>query len=524
MSWISMVTLTAQLPDPSGLRRAASQLRDAADRLSAQAAVTRGVLDAVGPSVWTDNSSGRVRGLLSELVGELSAGYAALSQSADALDSLAGYVSSQQARYEETGRGLEEMLRDPLSDLAHGKLSEAERLISERESIEWAVRAAMGQAGDTIMAAVGLADRYHGGGQSFWSRAEQYLGWGAEELADVGSGIWDGSVQVVKGFYGLAVTAAKLSPTRMLVDPVGYYRDEEHAIKTVETSIRAIISDPKQFGEDLINLQELKKDPAHWLGELIPNVALLFASGGAGLAAKGVEGGEAIDATAEAASAAKATEAAEAGDGAVNDAARRAAAARTLGSPATGGAFAAELKGMSEANRLKYFGQVLDLTKSDLPKITQRTVAGRTVTFGPENDWSFTAERLDHGTIGAQEFNNAGNPVLSQSGKPVYGGGHHFPGFGVEDPSAVPNPKTDFPYPDPKPAFPANWNVLKYVQNTYKLLNDDSLPWRYNHGVTDGSEGYVVEGYVDGFKMKVAVNPEDGGVITSFPVNPAWSP
>ena len=514
MSWISMVTLTAQLPDPSGLRGAASQLRDAAGLLSAQASVTRGVLDAVGPAVWTDLSSDRVRGLLSELAGELSSGYAALSQSADALDSLAGYVSGQQDRYEEAGRELEAMLRDPASDLSHGKLAEAERLVSERETIEWSVRAAMGQASDTIMAAVGLADRYHGGGQSFWSRAEQYVGWTAEELAPFVSGVWDGGVQVVKGIVGIAVTAAKLSPARLLIDPVGYYHDEEHAIKTIVSTVRAIVADPRQFGEDLLNLQELKKNPEHWLGELIPTVALTFAGLGAGAAGKAADLGEDVDAAAAADSAADA-----AGDGIDEGlAARQAQAAPTVGKWAVGGKLAVDLKDMSEADRLTYLRQVLDLTKSDVPTIVTRRVAGQDVTFPPGSNWGFTIERLDHGTLGEPTLNNAGEQVYSARGYPKYSGGHNFPGFGVDDPRIA---RTDFPFANPKPGFPGDWYPVKYVQNTYKLLNDDTLEWQLN---PNGGPGYLVHGTVDGTEMEVIVNPAGRGVITSYPYDPAWAP
>ena len=474
-----MVNLTAQLPDPSGLRGAASQLRDAAGQLSAQASVTHGVLAAVGPAVWTDSSSDRVRGLLSELAGELNSGYAALSQSADALDSLASYVSSHLDEYEEAGRELEEMLRDPASDLSHGKLTEAERLVSERETIEWSVRAAMGQASDTIMAAVGLADRYHGGGQSFWSRAEQYLGWTAEELAPFVSGVWDGGVGVVKGVVGIAVTAAKLNPARLLVDPAGYYRDEEHAVKTIVSTVQAIVADPRQFGEDLLNLQELKKNPEHWLGELIPTVALTFAGLGAGAAGKAADLGEAADAA----------------TGAADTAAEAASAARA-GRVVTAFTVSRELLEMDPEERSAYVGQVIRDTNYAAPKITERPVkmtptATETinVNFDSSADFSWSPKQLDH--------------VLTPDRPGV--GGHSYATF-----NSVPDRiHTE---------FPPGWYPEKIASNAYEVVQNPDSTWVFDAEHSHTFARYNVTGTVDGVRMQVTVEPYGTGIVTAYPV------
>ncbi len=300
MNWFATATLTAQLPDEGGLRTAAYGLRNAGDALAAQASVTRSVGDAIGPGVWHDDASGQAKALLAELADELGTGSSAMYRSADALDTLASYVGTQHGRYEETGRLLEQMALDPVGDIAHHELAEAESLIEERHSIEWNVGAAMGHAGEIISHAAAQATRYHGsGGKSVWSRIEHYT-------ADFVSGAWDGTYAMGKGLFAFGVLAAKLSPERMMVDPAGYLHDAEHAAMTAWTTGDEIAHDKKQFVENLLDLKELKSDPVHWAGELAPTIALTLLSGGLGAASKGADGIEAADATATAA--AKASE------------------------------------------------------------------------------------------------------------------------------------------------------------------------------------------------------------------------
>jgi hypothetical protein len=288
-----MATLTAELPNDSGLRAAAYQLRTAGDTLGAQASVTRGVADSIGPPWWEDDASGTAKALLRELADELGTGSSAMYQSADALETLAGYVSSQRWRYDETGRELAALERDPFGDIVHAKLAEAARLLEERSGIEWHVRAAMGQAGEVINQAAALATWYHGSaGTSIWSRIGHYI-------SDFGSGAWDGTYALGKTVFGFAVTAAKLSTYRLMVDPAGYLHDAEHALKTTETTIDTIAHHKKQFAENLINLKELRSDPVHWAGELVPTIILAVASAGVGLAGKGADTAGAVAETAD---------------------------------------------------------------------------------------------------------------------------------------------------------------------------------------------------------------------------------
>jgi hypothetical protein len=310
MSWISMATLTAQLPDEGGLRTAAYALRGAGDALNGQASVTRSVVDTIGPGVWNDDASGTARAILSGLGGELSTGSSAMFRSADALDALASYVASQRPRYEETERLLAGLARDPFGEIVeHHELAEAERLIDERRSIEWNVSAAMGQASEVISQAAGEATRYHGGnGSSIWSRIEQYAKDGGHDTADLVSGVWDGTYGVVKDtvktFLALTELSAKLSTVRLLADPAGWEHDAEHALNTFVTDVSAIAHRPKEFVENVLNLQELAKDPVHWVGELIPNLALFLLTDGAGAGVKGADTADAVDTATEGISAA----------------------------------------------------------------------------------------------------------------------------------------------------------------------------------------------------------------------------
>jgi hypothetical protein len=304
VSWLATETLTAQLPDPGGLRAAAYNLRHAGDTLGAHASATRGVADAIGPGVWQDEASGRAKAILGQLDTELSTGSSAMYQAADALDSLAGYVSGQQWRYEETGKLLEGLARDPIGTIAHHELAEAEQLIEERRSIEQGVSAAMAHASDIINQAASRATRYHGG-QSFWSSLEQDAVKSAKSVwhtyYQFERGVWDGTYDMVKGtvqtVWSLTVLGAKLSPERMLLDPAGWEHDYEHAFNTGWTTTDEIAHHKKQFIETLLNLKDLKTDPAHWFGELVPLIAsIVITKGAASLAAKGADSTEAIDA------------------------------------------------------------------------------------------------------------------------------------------------------------------------------------------------------------------------------------
>jgi hypothetical protein len=312
VTWWATMTLTAQLPDNGQLRAAAYSLRSAGDTLASQASVTQGVVDALGPGVWQDSTSGRAKTILGTLCTELSTGSSAMHQAADALESLATYAASQQWRYEETAQQLEALVRDPLGDLSAHQLAEAEQLIEERRSIEQNVTQAMGHATEVISATAARASRYHGtGGRSIWSSLKHDV----HDISDFVSGIWDGTYDIGKGLvktvWSLEVLSVKLSAERLLLDPQGFMHDAEHAANTLISTVDYLEHHKKQFVSNLLNLDELRKDPIHWAGELVPTIVLTLVSVGAGsVAAKGAEVTDAVDATAGAAETADAAGAA----------------------------------------------------------------------------------------------------------------------------------------------------------------------------------------------------------------------
>jgi hypothetical protein len=447
-----MMSLTAELPDDNGLRGATFELRSSGDTLAAQAAVTRGVADGIGPGVWEDDASSRAKALLNELSSELSTGSSALHQSADALETLAQYVASQRGRYNEIGTQLEVQERDLFTDPMHASLGQATHLLEERRTIELNVSAAMSHARDVIIEAASRATRYHGNhGHSIWSRITHYV-------SDFASGAWDDTYGMGKAVFGLAVTAAKLSPERAIFDPEGYLHDAEHAVRTAESTVSAIVHHPGEFVQALLNLKELKSDPVHWAGELVPTIVLTVISAGAGAFGKGAEGAEVLG---------------EAG----------------LDVTKAATAESATLAAMSKTERLSYMADVVQQTAHLAPEVKDINVVSG-LHFTPEAKFSFNAERLDHVTIGEPDKNGKG-----------YSGGHLYHGFGG------------------KPTFPANLNPKIIAENSYKVMEDPSSSWRPDP-IHDGR--FIVSGHIDSFKMQVVVEPYGKGLITSYPEVPGY--
>jgi hypothetical protein len=107
-------------------------------------------------------------------------------------------------------------------------------------------------------------------------------------------GVWLGTVGLGKAGLGLAEFGWKISPTRMMIDPLGWSRTMTTVGKTAYSLGDQAIMHPTKFwptfGSNMINLQEWKHDPATALGELVPAVVLAVATAGAGMAAEGAVG------------------------------------------------------------------------------------------------------------------------------------------------------------------------------------------------------------------------------------------
>jgi hypothetical protein len=194
-----------------------------------------------------------------------------------------------------------------LHDLSAHQLVEVEQLIEERRSIEQNVTQAMGYASDVVSAAAARASRYHGtGGQSVWSWLEHDV----HDVSDFVTGIWDGGYDMaaglIKTLWSLGVLSFKLSGERLLLDPQGFAHDAEHAAATLTSTVDSLAHNKQQFVASLLNLDELRKNPIHWFGELVPTiVATLLSMGAGGAASAAAKGGEitdAIDSTADVAS------------------------------------------------------------------------------------------------------------------------------------------------------------------------------------------------------------------------------
>lgn len=289
MTGFSWLGAPGRLPDDSQLRTAAWQMQHAADETAGLASTVQATADAIGPGVWVDASSSHAKTLLVSLAGELNRARSDLTQAGDALSTLASYVAGQRSRYEQLVAELDNLGRPSGPGEPIAALTRIADLNRELASIQSGVTAAMARAAGVLERSSGTAPR-HGGGHSVWST-----------IGDVASGLWDGTYQMGKGLFKLGVEAAKLNPLRAELDPVGYLHDVEKAGEGGLKVARAFLDNPggfaKSLGGALINADELKKDPAHWVGMIVPTIASVFLDG-EGLAAKAGDLGESVDAAA----------------------------------------------------------------------------------------------------------------------------------------------------------------------------------------------------------------------------------
>jgi hypothetical protein len=234
----------------------------------------------ITPTVWADSSSERVKSVLYGLAGELKVGAGAMNDAADALDHLAAYVKTKRSTYESVGRQLADLPHtvpaggDYMTALLH--------LNGQRQSIERDVAAAMAEAAATINSSAAKASRYqYKAPGSMWSHIEGFA-----------HGLWDGTEGTVVGIGKMLLASAevqaKLSPARAILDHRGFERDLKHFSNSIEGFVSSTASHPGQFISSLLNLDELKKDPARWAGALVPNIVLAVLTDGGGEAAEGV--------------------------------------------------------------------------------------------------------------------------------------------------------------------------------------------------------------------------------------------
>lgn len=111
------------------------------------------------------------------------------------------------------------------------------------------------------------------------------LGKATEFVTEFGAG-------AVEATVGLAQFAWQVSPTRMLVDPIGYHED----MTTLSQGIVNGVRHPAEFGKALIDYDTWKQSPGRALGHLVPDAIAAAATAGAGAAAtRGARGLKTVD-------------------------------------------------------------------------------------------------------------------------------------------------------------------------------------------------------------------------------------
>lgn len=419
------------LPDSAALNGGSYHLRTVANALAGHASAVRGVSQQIGPGLWADDASGRAKALLSALADELAAGSDSIHRAADELATLAQYVTSKRGAYDQLGMQIGALEHAPPGTaLAHGLL-EVASLAEQRRAIEGDVSAAMAHAAGVISQCASNAPRRNHG--SVWSRL-----WGALDgtahglehgaaglahlVADLASGAWDGTTQLVHLVAAIVVESARLSPERMVLDPRGYEHDLAQFVQGTESVASAAVHHPLNFLETLVNYQDFRRDPVHWLGTLVPTIAIGLATDGAGLAAKGAGSAESVTALADSASA------------------------------------GAALKAMTPAARGSFFADVIRQWDAQAPKLASVKIGDQIYQFTPSDKLGFSQHLLDHTLVGK----------LGKDG--FYQGGH------LPNVSDVQTGKT---------AFPSDWSVNKIVGSVYQVVNDPKSTWTFDMNMPD---------------------------------------
>lgn len=259
-------TTSDPLPNDSGLRSGAAQLRAAADTLNQRVADMRSIAGSIGPGVWVDSASVHASSIIRALADELATGSASLMNAANALETLAQYVNSQRARYSQVIGEISNMPDTGIADASH--LVREFGLAEEQRSIESGVTVAMAHAAEIIDQCAAGAGRYqYTGGQSLWSR---FFG-----------GLEQGTVDLVKSVVGIVSMAAKLQFDEM-TNPAAFLHD----LEAIGAAVTSIASHPVSFAENLIYYNDFRHDPARWAGEIIPGIVAIFLTKGLGDAAK----------------------------------------------------------------------------------------------------------------------------------------------------------------------------------------------------------------------------------------------
>lgn len=294
----------SRLPNHTALLAGASHLRTAAGMLGTRSDQIRDYAHTIGPGTWVDGSSQAARSLLESLAHELSLARNALNDAASALEQAGRFVSARRPRHDQVELRLSQLTKLNLSVLKPETLAEIVRLRQERHHIERDVSAAMDHCRQVVDRCAAMAQRHHDRVRRAFMQFLKGVGDGLAAFGKgalrFGIGVWDGTWELGKGVVSLGVWAYKISPYRAMVDPKGFWRDSIGFYTSAGQFIAALKNDPgqviREVGKSVLNLDELRRDPAHWAGMLIPGIVLAVATDGVGVAAKGLEGAEAAGA------------------------------------------------------------------------------------------------------------------------------------------------------------------------------------------------------------------------------------
>jgi hypothetical protein len=107
-------------------------------------------------------------------------------------------------------------------------------------------------------------------------------------------GVFMGTVGLGKAAVALTEFGWKTSPTRMMIDPVGWSKTMTTVGKTAyfigdQATMHRSTFWPR-FASNMVNAQEWKHDPATAMGELVPGIVLAVATAGTGIVADGALG------------------------------------------------------------------------------------------------------------------------------------------------------------------------------------------------------------------------------------------
>ncbi|WUH93317.1 EndoU domain-containing protein [Streptomyces sp. NBC_00433] len=246
------------------------------------------VASGIDNGVWSDGSSATAKRMLQEFSDELGVARQAFGEAADSLNAVASLVGAHRARHQEVVAQLRAAGHAPVHSVFDAAGSTA-HLAHEKQQIEREITAAMAHAAHTVRSATARATRHP---RSTWSRIGDFL-----------HGVWDGTYAMGKSLVELASLAARLNPERIAYDPVGYAQDMQKIVGAEARMVGALLRDPAGFGRTVLSsaldLDDLKKNPAHWAGALVPTVLGTVLTDGEGAVLKGVNATKGVEATAK---------------------------------------------------------------------------------------------------------------------------------------------------------------------------------------------------------------------------------